>query len=98
MRAVNMATSKAPVSHPLRAAQDSAQYRGVYDSGPFKGRPIAHPYNTVLLRLSRMGVTAPERQFDETDQAYIVRIDRSYTGLFGDIIASGILGNGGLPR
>lgn len=89
-----METSKS-FSFPFPAEQESYSSRGVYESGPFQGRPIAHPYNTVLLRLSRMGVSTPDRQFGETDKEYIVRLDRTYTRLFQDIISSGILGNGG---
>lgn len=87
-----METSKPTGSFP--STEEPALYsrHGVYQSGPFQGRPVAHPYNTVLMRLNRMGVSVPERQFDETDKEYIVRLDRTYTGLFHDIVSSGILG------
>ncbi len=87
-----METSKTSSSFPLPGETGLYPQHGVYQAGPFQGRPIAHPYNTVLLRLSRMGVSAPERQFDETDKEYVVRLDRTYTGLFQDVISSGILG------
>ncbi len=87
-----METSKTSGFFPFPGEAGLYPQNGVYQSGPFQGRPVAHPYNTVLLRLSRMGVSAPERQFDETDKEYIVRLDRTYTGLFQDVISSGILG------
>lgn len=87
-----METSKTSGSFPFAGEAGIYSQHGVYQSGPFMGRPIAHPYNTVLLRLSRMGVSVPERQFDETDKEYIIRLDRTYTGLFQDVVSSGILG------
>ena len=87
-----METSKTSSSFPLPEETAVYSQHGVYQAGPFQGRPIAHPYNTVLLRLSRMGVSVPERQFGETDKEYVTRLDRTYTGLFQDVIASGILG------
>lgn len=79
------------VSYQLPSEHEPDPYHGVYAAGPFKGRPIVHPYSTVMLRLSKMGVSPPERQFDETDKGYIIRMDRTYTGLFHDIVSSGIL-------
>ena len=38
-----------------------------------------------------MGVNPLERQFGESDHAYVQRMDRSYTGLFSDILSEGVL-------
>ncbi len=75
-----------------RPRSESDGYGGVYASGPFKSRPVAHPYKTVLRRLSAMGINPPERNFDESDRQYIVRVNHTYSGIYDDIIASGILG------
>ncbi|MGB6103545.1 MAG: hypothetical protein WBF88_06815 [Pusillimonas sp.] len=56
-----------------------------YQSGPFEGKPIAHPYKTVLSRLEQIGISAPVRQVDETAREYILRLDRTYPDIFGDI-------------
>ena len=90
-----MNSNKTPGPYALPNDGQRARYESAYESGPFQGRPIAHPFNTVLNRLNAMGVTAPDKQFDESDEEYIVRLDRTYTGLFSDIISSGILGGGG---
>lgn len=63
---------------------------GNYTDGPFKGRPMAAPFKTVLLKLSRMGVNPLVRQFDETDKAYVQRMNLAYTGQFDDVLASGV--------
>lgn len=88
-----MITKKAPAPYTLPIDAPPTRYEGAYESGPFQGRPIAPPFNIVLNRLNAMGVTAPDKQFDESDEEYIIRLDRTYTGLFSDIISSGALGN-----
>jgi hypothetical protein len=67
------------------------QRQDVYIDGPFAGRKKAHPYHTVLSRLHRMGVNPLERQFGESDHAYVERMDRSFAGLFSDILQEGLL-------
>lgn len=67
------------------------QTQDLYTEGPFVGRKKAHPYHTVLSRLHKMGVNPLERQFGESDQGYVERMDRMYTGLFADILQEGLL-------
>jgi hypothetical protein len=67
------------------------QAQDLYTDGPFAGRRKQHPYHTVLLRLNSMGVNPLERQFDESDHAYVERMDRSFAGLFSDILQEGLL-------
>jgi hypothetical protein len=69
----------------------SDQQQDLYTEGPFVGRRKEHPYHTVLSRLHKMGVNPLERQFGESDHAYVQRMDRSYTGLFSDILSEGVL-------
>jgi len=80
-------------THPRTPSADHGV--PLYTDGPFKGKPKEHPYHTVLHRLARMGVNPLERQFDESDHAYVVRMNRVYAGQFGDIVDSGILVNKG---
>jgi len=69
------------------------QKQELYTDGPFVGRRKEHPYHTVLSRLHRMGVSPLERQFGESDHAYVERMDRSFAGLFSDILREGLLSN-----
>jgi hypothetical protein len=62
-----------------------------YVDGPFQGKPVVHPYHTVLSRLAVMGVTPLTRLFAESDKEYVERMNRTYTGQFDDILESGIL-------
>lgn len=79
------------ISYPLHADKRQSDRPGVYADGPFKDKPIVHPYQTILRRLSRMGINPLDRLFGESDRAYVERMDRIYTGQFEDILASGIL-------
>lgn len=81
------------ISYPLNADKRLSDRSGVYADGPFKDKPMVHPYQTILRRLSRMGVNPLDRLFGESDRAYVERMDRTYTGQFEDILASGILGD-----
>lgn len=71
--------------------QEQAKALGVYFDGPFEGKRITHPYQTVLSRLTRMGINPHVRQVGESDRAYVERMNRDYSGLFDDVLEEGVL-------